>query len=152
MNRNLPPALVLRYPHPILDEVISVNVVPVPQELLDRLFCTMYHYRGLGLAANQIGEKRRVFVMRVPNGIERVFINPRVTARSDDTKVETEGCLSLPGQFYPVDRHLTMDLTCNNQGKLYTISLEGLEARVAQHEMDHLNGIILSRGNDVRLL
>jgi len=152
MSRWNKPAKILKWPHPLLKKALPLDTSPVDQRWIDRMRWTMYLNQGLGLAANQVGYKRRVFVMRVPNGIERVFINPRITARSDDTDVQTEGCLSLPNQFFPVTRHLTVDLTCNNQGRLYTISLEGLEARVAQHELDHLDGLVLNQGDNIRLM
>lgn len=146
------PVSILTWPHQSLQNVIFARTDPVPLDWVERLLCTMYRYHGLGLAANQIGCNHRIFVMRVPNGIERVFINPKITASSDELVTETEGCLSLPGLFVPVMRHLTIDVSGQDGDKLYTIGLEGLEARVAQHEIDHLNGIVLNRDESVRLL
>lgn len=151
MNPWNEPASILTWPHQSLQNVVPTHTDPVPPEWVERLLYTMYRHHGLGLAANQIGCRHRIFVMRVPNGIERIFVNPRITASSDELVTETEGCLSLPGLFVPVTRHLTVDVSGQN-GKLYTIGLEGLEARVAQHEIDHLNGIILNRDESVRLL
>jgi peptide deformylase len=110
--------------------------------LVDTMIESMYEARGSGLAANQIGVQRRVFVYDVGEGA-RPVINPRIV-ESDGEWTYDEGCLSIPGLSWEIVRpnavHLVgLDLDGNE------ISLEAteLEGRAFQHEMDHLDGILL---------
>jgi peptide deformylase len=112
--------------------------------LVDSMIETMYAAPGTGLAANQIGVQRRIFVYDVGDGAgARTVINPRIVA-SDGEWAFDEGCLSVPGLSWEIVRpnavHLVgVDLDGNE------ISLEAteLESRVFQHELDHLDGILL---------
>jgi peptide deformylase len=119
-------------------EEIDASVV----SLVDSMIETMYAAPGTGLAANQVGVQRRVFVYDVGDGA-RAVINPRIV-ESDGEWVYDEGCLSVPGLSWDIVRpnavHLVgLDLDGNE------ISLEAseLEGRVFQHELDHLDGILL---------
>jgi peptide deformylase len=110
--------------------------------LVDSMFETMYDAPGTGLAANQVGVQRRVFVYDVGEG-PRTVINPRIV-ESDGEWTYDEGCLSIPGLSWDIVRpnavHLVgLDLDGNE------ISLEAseLEGRVFQHELDHLDGVLL---------
>ncbi len=110
--------------------------------LVDSMIETMYAAPGTGLAANQIGVQRRVFVYDVGEG-PRVVINPRIVESDGEWSYE-EGCLSVPGLSWEIVRpnavHLVgLDLDGNE------VSLEAteLEGRVFQHELDHLDGILL---------
>jgi peptide deformylase len=110
--------------------------------LVDSMFETMYDAPGTGLAANQVGVQRRVFVYDVGDG-PRTVINPRIV-ESDGEWTYDEGCLSIPGLSWDIVRpnavHLVgLDLDGNE------ISLEAseLEGRVFQHELDHLDGVLL---------
>lgn len=98
---------------------------------------------GVGLAANQVGDKRRYFVMLRQNGLAAVFINPRITNTSGVLVDSKEGCLSFPGHKCIVERHESIELRYMLlNGKPTTAILTGYEAIVAQHEIDHLDGIL----------
>jgi len=111
-------------------------------KLVDGMVETMYEAPGTGLAANQVGVQRRVFVYDIGEGA-RTVINPRIV-ESDGEWVFEEGCLSVPGLSWQIVRpnrvHLVgMDL----QGNEISIEAEELEGRVFQHELDHLDGVLL---------
>lgn len=103
--------------------------------------------RGIGLSANQVGVSKRLFVTEVPSENEKtkfyVFFNPVFTKISKETSLMEEGCLSIPGVFGPVLRSEKVTIEGTNiQGKKLKIRAWGLLARVFQHEMDHLNGVL----------
>ncbi|MDI6829874.1 MAG: peptide deformylase [Actinomycetota bacterium] len=105
---------------------------------------------GAGLAANQIGVVKRVFVYENEGELE-ACINPRIVFASEEEVEEVEGCLSLPGPVLPVSRHLSVELEyLDLTGELRRVHAEGWLARVFQHEMDHLDGkLILERTDRV---
>jgi peptide deformylase len=99
--------------------------------------------RGLGLAAVQVGELIRVFVTHLPRDGARVFINPDILETSIEQADFEEGCLSIPGINADVTRPSSVRIQAwNEKGRPFTLSAEGLLARVVQHEFDHLNGIL----------
>lgn len=99
---------------------------------------------AVGVAAVQIGHPRRMFVLRTGNGME-TFINPEIVVQSSDVTKKEEGCLSLPGFFIRVPRPRSLTLRYNDpDGNLREQSFEGLMSRAVCHEMDHLNGVLLS--------
>ena len=101
---------------------------------------------GIGLAANQIGFNRRMFVMDVSNERDnpQVFINPIVKSKNNIKMPDTEGCLSCPGEEVKVNRSMSINLewTCRH-GKKQHKTFFYLQYRVVQHEMDHLNGKLI---------
>lgn len=97
--------------------------------------------QAIGLAAPQIGILRRIFVLEVKS-IFLTFVNPEITPLTQEKSVLAEGCLSLPGVSVKVPRFTEIELAADNFVK--PIKLHGLEARAAQHEMDHLNGILIT--------
>ena len=108
---------------------------------------TMQFENGVGLAANQVGFAQRIFVAEVPAasgpGKTYVLINPVLKSKSKERETKEEGCLSFPGIFGPVDRHLEVEvagLGLDNQPIVLKVS--GLLARAFQHEMDHLDGMV----------
>jgi len=139
------PGLTIRqYGDPVLKERAREveNIDGAVANLVDSMLETMYAAPGTGLAANQVGVQRRIFVYDVGDGAKTV-INPRIV-ESEGEWVYEEGCLSVPGLTWEIMRpntvHLVgLDLDGNE------ISLEGseLEGRVFQHELDHLDGILL---------
>jgi peptide deformylase len=103
----------------------------------------MYDAPGVGLAATQVGVLKRVLVYDIDEGLV-ALCNPRIVETSDETQLSEEGCLSLPGIEVPVER--AVSLTCEAQdidGNPVTIEAEGLLARVLQHEVDHLDGVLI---------
>jgi peptide deformylase len=105
------------------------------------LFTTMEAAQGVGLAANQVGVAKRVAVIDA-EGVRLALVNPRIVARSGKETGE-EGCLSIPDYFGDVTRPSTVTLEAlDAQGQPYSVELKGLAARAAQHEIDHLDGIL----------
>lgn len=111
-------------------------------ELIKAMRLAMLEQKGLGLAANQIGLNLRVFVARVNNKFYALF-NPEILKSSVETIVEDEGCLSVPKIYGATERNEKVVLAARDKNnKLIKIKAIGMLARVFQHEMDHLNGIL----------
>ena len=112
------------------------------QRLIDDMIETMYAAPGTGLAANQVGVQRRIFVYDVGEGA-RTIINPRIV-ESDGEWVYDEGCLSVPGLSWEIVRPNAVHLVgLDLDGNEVSIEATELEGRVFQHELDHLDGILL---------
>jgi peptide deformylase len=113
--------------------------------LVTRMKRLMADANGVGLAANQVGVLRRVFVLsRTPEEEPIALVNPAVVGRRDETEVDDEGCLSLPGITCPVERNVAVTVEARDPDEReLRIELEGLAARVAQHEIDHLDGVLI---------
>ncbi|MBN1308750.1 MAG: peptide deformylase [Chitinispirillaceae bacterium] len=114
---------------------------------IDKMTETMLVKDGVGLAANQVGETLRIAVIDTTAGEKPpiVFVNPIITAASDETAEADEGCLSLPGITLQVKRHLQMSVSAHDRGgNPFTIEqASGLLARALQHEIDHLDGVLI---------
>lgn len=110
--------------------------------LIDDMKETMYAHDGVGLAAPQVGQSLRLFVIDDGNGFE-AYINPVITEKSEETDDLSEGCLSIPGIIGVVERHceVTVEYT-NRWGKRKTKKASGLLAQAIQHENDHIDGIL----------
>ena len=110
---------------------------------------TMYAAPGVGLAATQIGEAHRIFVIdcaeaEAPSEL-RVFINPEIVETHDQV-VWTEGCLSFPGVSEEVERAARVRVRAlDREGKPFELEAEGLLAVAVQHELDHLNDVLMPR-------
>jgi peptide deformylase len=113
--------------------------------LVEQLQHLLLDANGLGLAATQLGVLRRVFALRPdPEGESQILVNPRLVEGSDEKVSDEEGCLSLQGVVIPVERHERVTVEAQDaEGKDVRLELEGLPARVAQHELDHLDGILI---------
>jgi peptide deformylase len=115
--------------------------------LVERLTRLMQEAHGVGLAAPQIGIIRRVLVCQAAEDEPVVaLVNPRLTALSEERATEDEGCLSLGAAtvVVPVERALTVTVEASTpQGEPLVREVEGLEARVIQHEIDHLDGVLI---------
>jgi peptide deformylase len=119
-------------------EEIDGSVVALAESMID----TMYEAPGSGLAANQIGVMRRIFVYDIGEGPQAV-INPRII-ESDGEWVYDEGCLSIPGLSWDIVRPNAVHLVgLDLDGNELSIEATELEGRVFQHELDHLDGILL---------
>ena len=113
------------------------------QELKDNLIDTMKEYSGIGLSANQCGVMERVFVMYSDIKKKEIIacFNPKIVSTSDDLILMDEGCLSYPGIWLKVKRPDGIEATYEDEhGELQEIALFGLECRIFQHEMDHMDG------------
>lgn len=113
------------------------------QHLAEQMLEIMRRERGIGLAAPQIGLSRRVFVMEI-DGQSRACFNPEILATSPDREDLPEGCLSFPGQSCIISRAREISVRYQNyRGDWYNESMSGLWARCFQHELDHLDGIVM---------
>ena len=140
---------ILVVPNPVLKQV-SKPVEQVDDELralMDDMLETMYAAPGIGLAAIQIGEPKRVIVMDLAREGEdkqpRYFVNPEILWTSEETLPYEEGCLSVPEYYDEVQRPAQVKLRyLNYQGEQVEEDADGLFAVCIQHEMDHLDGVL----------
>ena len=124
------------------------NPVPFPLDdktsrLIKYMAKAMYQHHGIGLAAIQVGYQLRMFVMDCSRSGDnlKVFINPEIVEKSDETLRDIEGCLSIPGRRGDVKRHIRIILKYQDEsGKEERKTFYNLEVRCIQHEMDHLDG------------
>ncbi len=151
-RRQLALAQVRQYGDPVLrmraHEVTSFD--EDLQRLATRMKQLMHDARGVGLAATQVGILQRVFVFQKGEDDVVAVVNPTLVDLSDETEIEDEGCLSIQGVTMPVERHLRVSVEGKDEdGNDLRFELEGHPARVAQHELDHLDGtLILDRTTD----
>lgn len=113
------------------------------KRLIADMFETMYDAQGIGLAATQINVHERLIVIDVSEGRDQplVLINPEIVWASPETKINDEGCLSVPGIYDGVKRHERVHVRAlDGDGKERLIEAEGMLAICIQHEMDHLLG------------
>lgn len=104
---------------------------------------TMRRNKGIGLAAPQVGLSKRLFVMEIGSD-QRICFNPEITEISKETSDYEEGCLSFPGESCIIKRPSSITVRYQNyRGDWYTERLSGLMARCFQHELDHLDGIVM---------
>jgi peptide deformylase len=142
---------IVHYPHPAL-RWKSRELTKIDAELEDmvqQMFELMYAARGIGLAANQVALPYRLFVIN-PSGDkdnkedEMVFINPQISRRNGSEE-DQEGCLSLPEIYAPVTRATRVVIDAFDlSGQQFEMDLEDLDARVVQHEYDHIEGVMFT--------
>ena len=114
------------------------------RRLVERMTALMHDAQGVGLAATQVGVLRRLFVYEPDEDGPRAIVNPVIVERSDETEPDEEGCLSLQGVRVPVDRATRIVVEGKDEnGQDVRYELEGYAARVAQHEFDHLDGVLI---------
>ncbi|MFO0590989.1 MAG: peptide deformylase [Polyangiaceae bacterium] len=123
------------------------EMTPTLQKLVDDMAETMYAAPGVGLAATQIGEPHRIFIIDIASEDEpsdlRVFVNPELTLR-DGESVGPEGCLSFPGVTEDIKRSAKVRVRAlDRDGKSFELEAEGLLAVAVQHELDHLDGVLM---------
>ena len=147
-RRRLALAQIRQYPDPVLrmraNEIESFD--DDLRRLVERMTELMQDANGVGLAGTQVGTLRRVFVFQ-PEGEDegpRAVVNPALTKTSEVTISETEGCLSMQGVSIPVERPATVTIAGKDEnGEDVEFELEERDARVVQHELDHLDGILI---------
>ncbi|MDQ5902250.1 MAG: peptide deformylase [Patescibacteria group bacterium] len=133
-------------------EVLNRKALPIALpfsdtlcSLLDEMVEKMRKEKGIGLAAPQVGISQRMCVIEL-DGVVSKYINPEITSRSQEKIFFEEGCLSLPGEFFPIERHEEITLKYwNEKGLPKRIRARGLLAIVLQHEIDHLDGILICK-------
>jgi peptide deformylase len=113
------------------------------RRLAQRMTDLMHEAQGVGLAATQVGVLRRLFVFS-DEGEDRVLVNPVITKRSDETVLDDEGCLSLREVLVPVERATSVTIEgLDEHGDPVKLELEPPSSRVVQHELDHLDGVLI---------
>jgi peptide deformylase len=153
--------------HPVLRaktrELSAAEIVsPEIQRLIQEMAVTMDDYDGVGIAGNQVAEGLAIFVMGLPKGAPRhpdgipltVAVNPVARLDGAAAELDIEGCLSVPGLRGRVPRHARLELSAlDHRGRPFTRAYEGFPARVIQHEIDHLDGLVyLDRMPDLKTL
>jgi peptide deformylase len=145
-------AQIRQFPDPVLKQrAREIQSFDADLEALaDRMVGLMHDAHGAGLAAPQIGLLRRIFVYQAPEAEEaRALVNPEIVSSSDERDVDGEGCLSLDvllrvGHHVPIERPLRITLHARDvAGNEVEIEAEGHEARILQHELDHLDGVLI---------
>jgi peptide deformylase len=140
---------ILKYPHPVLkrrcEEVTKID--DETKRLIQDMTETMYAANGIGLAASQVGVSRRIIVVDVspidPNQTPLVMVNPEILSREGEVEHE-EGCLSVPDCFEKIKRNQTLRARGTSpEGREIEVSGEGILAYAIQHEIDHLDGILI---------
>jgi peptide deformylase len=140
---------IVKFPHPTLRRKAKpLRRVDAELKLLvGQMFDLMYEHKGLGLSANQVDLPYRLFVLDLSsepaeNDQQYVFINPTISKRSGSAEAE-EGCLSFPEIYAPVRRSEKITISAYNlAGEEINYEVDGLFARAAQHEYDHLEGVL----------
>ena len=118
------------------------KVTDLHRRIIDDMYETMRAAPGVGLAGPQVGVMERIFVWEVEERHGAV-INPAIVSRSDEEVEGEEGCLSLPGIYYPVTRAARVTVEgIDGDGRPVVLEADDLLARVCQHEIDHLDGIL----------
>jgi peptide deformylase len=131
------------------DEQLRKHSILVPDlngtvhTLIEQMFESMREFKGIGLAAVQVGSLYRLFITEVGGDKPRVFVNPEILETSLEQASYEEGCLSIPGVEADVLRPQRVRVQAwNEKGRPFTLDAEDLLARVVQHEFDHLNGVL----------
>ena len=141
------------YGAPVLRQsTFDIHGEDLPEEITRNLFDTLKRAEGIGLAAPQIGLSKRIFIIDTTplaeenaqfKRVEKVYLNPRILHMDDELSTFNEGCLSIPGIFRELERPERIHVTYQNLAfETVEEELSGLEARVFQHEYDHLDSIL----------
>jgi peptide deformylase len=146
VRRRLALSQIRQYPDPAL----RMEARPVDTfddelaQLAARLSTLMVEANGVGLAATQIGILRRVAVIQRDDDDVVVLVNPSLVERSEEMGIDDEGCLSLQGVLVPVERNCRVTVEARDPtGTEVRLELDGLPSRVVQHELDHLDGVLI---------
>ncbi|HEV7132863.1 MAG TPA: peptide deformylase [Gaiellaceae bacterium] len=145
-RRRLALAQIRQYP----DAALKMKARPVEafddelRSLVERMKLLMKDASGIGLAATQVGVLQRLFVFQPGEDEVVAVVNPEIVERSAETDVDDEGCLSIQGIHVPVERSLEVTLVgLDEHGNEVRYELEDIYARAAQHEADHLDGVLM---------
>ncbi len=131
------------------DPVLKSRATPVQdfdeslEHLAEEMMRVMREAEGVGLAANQIGRLKRIFVA-VHEDEQYAIVNPEIEVRSETTEKDIEGCLSIPETRVEVERPTSVTVSGQDpSGEPVRVEAEGLLARIFQHEIDHLDGVLI---------
>lgn len=142
--------MVLYPDDPLTKKARKIEVFgPELPQLVDDMIDTMHAFQGVGLAAPQVGIARRLFVLCEPEREPICLVNPEITA-SDGSEKGEEGCLSLPRMYAQVPRATHIQVRAQDaQGKPMEFEATDFLARIIQHELDHLDGILFPDRLDI---
>ena len=144
---------IIKDPNPILRQKAAKIKDPLDkkiQELILNMFETLHLSKGVGLAAPQVGKSLRLCIIEV-EGVQYALINPKITAKSRKKVLADEGCLSFPGQFFQISRCNEVQVRyVDKDGKPGKIKGQGLLARALQHELDHLDGKLITDKPEIK--
>ncbi len=145
-RRQLALAQIRQYP----DAALKMTARPVEEfdddlrRLVERMKQLMLDANGIGLAATQVGVLQRLFVFQASEDETVALANPQIVEHAEETTVEEEGCLSIQGVLLPVERPATIAIEGQDEhGARVRYELEEPYSRVAQHEADHLDGVLI---------
>ncbi len=145
-RRQLALAQIRQYPDSAL-RLVAHEVTDFDDDLrrlVERMVVLMHDAQGVGLAATQVGVLRRLFVFVPDDGGPRAVVNPVIIERGAETERDEEGCLSLQGVRVPVERATAVTLAGKDEhGIDVRLELDPHSARIAQHELDHLDGVMI---------
>lgn len=133
-----------KYPEPVLRKKCEEveKITEEIKELIGDMKRMMIENKGIGLAATQVGEEKRIIIIMTKNGPE-AFINPKIISKSKKTEIMEEGCLSFPGLFLKIKRPSEVEIEAlNEQKQKIQLKTQRFIARIFQHEIDHLDGIL----------
>ena len=151
-RRRVALAQIRQYPDAVL-RMQARNVERFDDDLVrlaERMAHLMHDARGVGLAATQVGVLQRLFVFHAADdeGVTTI-VNPEITRRTEETELADEGCLSLQGVLVPVERAFGVTVEGRDiRGTSLRLELEEMDARVVQHEIDHLDGVLMLERTD----
>jgi peptide deformylase len=139
---------IIKYPNEFLRRKareVKVEELKDPkiQRLIINIVKTMEAEKGIGLAAPQVGSDLRICAVKLDDELY-VLINPKIKSFSRKKDLFEEGCLSFPGKFLPIERPIKVKIQARDiEGKKIKIKASGILARAFQHEIDHLDGILI---------
>lgn len=139
------------------EKILRKTCLPITKEspkelnkIVSGMVKTMIDTQGVGIASPQVGINKRLFLAVLDNKRIELFINPTITDRSEEMEEDIEGCLSVPDYHGTVSRHKEITIKYFNGKEKVTETYEGLNARIIQHEYDHLQGILYTnRAKDI---
>jgi len=140
----MPAIKIVKHPNPILRQVCEDVDPEKPGPLPSKLAMMMNMVNGFAVAAPQIGRAKRAFVYKISGFGSGLIYNPEIIRSSEEQWTYYEGCLSIPGKFWNLERPRFITVKYQNKdGEKLIMDLDDLPARVFQHEIDHLNGILV---------
>jgi peptide deformylase len=134
------------YTDPILTKTTDlITEFPISEELVGNMIQTMLEYRGVGLAAPQVGVNKNLAILYLEEKTKIIVVaNIKIKGYTKETEILNEGCLSCPGVSVAVRRALGVQIEAQRlSGEVVNLKFEGFDARILQHEYDHLNGKLI---------
>lgn len=140
------------------EKKLRTKCIPIMKEkpayinnLVNSMIQLMTENHGCGIAAPQVGVNKRLFIAILDNERIELFVNPTILEHSEETEIDTEGCLSVPEKCGDVARYKKIKVRYFNGKETVTEEYEDMNARIIQHEYDHLNGVLyIDKAENIR--